>query len=346
MYRNSPMYRRKTKQTATASTRIDRGLLGIVCFALCMLFLTASASNCQEPEATAEVAEITTQETAATKTPQAEEVSETRIPIQVERHLVFREFDDGTELKADLFRPAAQAPQDGYPLVLMIHGGGWSTGDKWNLSDHGRELAQAGFVAVSVNYRLAPRFKIGKQLEDCTAAANWAVNQAKTWGADPDRFGLWGYSAGAHLASLVALHASRVKPGKNVQQETLDNEGPRPAVRAVVAGGIPADFSFVPEKSPFLAPVFGGSRYKLPEVYEQFTPLAQVHDKAPPFFLFHGESDFLVPFKLSLRMDNALKDAGVSSKHMKIKNKGHMLTFLDQSARRAAIEFLKAHLTQ
>ncbi|MFK7736102.1 MAG: alpha/beta hydrolase fold domain-containing protein [Pirellulaceae bacterium] len=313
--------------------------------ASCMLFSIASAAFTQEnTESTTagSKAKVGNQQLAGTD---SEKIPESRIPIQVERHLVFREFKDGTSLKADLFRPTAEAPPDGFPLVLMIHGGAWSGGDKWDLLDHGRELAQAGFVAVAINYRLAPKVKIGKQLEDCNAAARWAISQAKEWKANPDRFGLWGYSAGAHLASLLALRTSRNAVTKELSQDTLKTEA-RTSVRAVVAGGIPADFSFVPEKSPFLAHVFGGSRFKLPKIYEEFSPLAQVHGKAPPFFLFHGDSDFLVPYKLSLKMSDALNDAGVSCKHMKIANKGHMLTFLDRSARRAAIGFLRANLTQ
>lgn len=250
--------------------------------------------------------------------------SELNIPIESQRNVVFREVGR-TKIKADLFRPRDDKT---YPLVMMVHGGGWTAGDKWDLLDHGRELAQAGFVAVSINYRLSPKVKIDAQVDDCRYAMKWAVENSKAWNADAQRFGLWGYSAGAHLISMLALRP----------------EDGEPKILAAVAGGAPCEFSFVPEKSVMLAHVMGGSRSAKPEMYDLFSPLNFASKQSPPFFLFHGTTDFLVPRSSSKMLFETLQELKVESEYYDVEGKGHLLTFLDRKARRRAIEFLQKHL--
>lgn len=245
--------------------------------------------------------------------------------IQSERNLVYRTVDEEA-IKADLFRPRDEGK---YPLVVMIHGGAWSAGDKWDLIDHARELAQAGFVVVSINYRLAPKVQIDAQIDDCVAAIQWATSQAEQWNADAQQLGLWGYSAGGHLASLLALRTD------------LD----LPPISAVVAGGAVCDFEFIPEDNRVIAHVMGGSRAEVPEVYQRVTPMEFASKSAPPFFLFHGATDFLVPTESSVRLHDRLRELGRESTHLVVEGKGHLWTFLDIDARRQAVEFLSKHLT-
>lgn len=248
------------------------------------------------------------------------------VPIRMESNLVYREID-GVQVRADLFRPANSLR---LPLVVMVHGGAWSAGDKWELRDHAREMAQAGFVAVSINYRLAPLVKIEQQLDDCRHALRWAASMAEEWNADDETIGLWGYSAGAHLVSLMALNPAAEDP----------------AIRAVVAGGSPCDFSFVPAQSNVLAHVLGGSRAEIPEVYEEFSPLSYVDRTAPAFFLFHGDKDLLVPQVCSQRMFEAMEAQENEAEFLSVEGKGHLLSFLDLKARRQAVEFLQKHLSK
>jgi acetyl esterase/lipase len=282
---------------------------------------------------------------------QAEEphLADIQQPIVSERNLLIREVGE-VSLYADMFRPDDEAK---HPLVMMIHGGAWSAGDKWELIDHARELAQAGFVAVSINYRLAPKFKIQAQVEDCRYALNWAVQHADEWSADTDRLGLWGYSAGAHLAALLALNPRAGLPSKNeTDEEQADDQpggldgwtGNLPKVRAVVAGGAPCEFSFIGKRSPFLIPVMGGTRAAVPDVYREMSPVEYVTENAPPFFLFHGKADILVPPSSSQALYDALSRVGVEVEYYSIPRRGHWLTFIDNRARRRAVEFLSKHL--
>lgn len=245
-------------------------------------------------------------------------------PIKADKNVVFREVE-GTKLRADIFRPESPGP---HPLVLMIHGGAWSAGDKWDLRDHARELAQAGYVAVAINYRLAPRVMLDKQLDDCRYALAWARENCDSWDADATRVAVWGYSAGAHLGSLVAL------------QSTKEHAW----IRAVVAGGAPCEFSFIRPNSQVLKYVIGGSRITHPEAYSQASPINHVHSKAPPFFFFHGTTDALVPMSSSRAMSDKLLENSVQAEYHVVEKRGHLLTFLDFEARRKAIEFLDSTL--
>lgn len=242
-------------------------------------------------------------------------------PIRAERNLVF--LSDGPQsVSADLYRPDDEAV---YPLVIMIHGGGWSAGDKWNLQDHARELAQAGFVALSINYRMAPKHKMPDQISDCRAALRWAAGQATEWNADADRLCLWGYSAGGHLAAWMA---TAVQTGE-------------PNITAVVAGGAPCDFEFIPVDSIALVHVMGGTRADEPDAYANASPLQHANPDAPPFFFFHGEADLIVPASSSRKLHERLLELRVPSEYYLVKGRGHLLTFIDREARRRAIDFLR-----
>ncbi len=108
----------------------------------------------------------------------------------------------------------------------MIHGGAWSAGDKWNMRDHARQLAQAGYVAISINYRLAPQFKYPAQIDDCRAGLRWVHQVADQYKIDTSRLAVYGYSAGGHLAALLA---------------TDPLEG-LPRIKVAILGGAPCDF--------------------------------------------------------------------------------------------------------
>ncbi len=247
-------------------------------------------------------------------------------PYRSVRDAVYRRVD-GEKVMADIFRPANE---EVCPVVLMIHGGAWSSGDKWHLHDHARELAQEGYVAISINYRLAPLHKITEQIDDCRAALDWIGKVAEKYKIDTKRVAVWGYSAGAHLACMLAT-------------QPATNSLP---IKAVVAGGAPCDFQIIPEESSVLSLVMGGSRKELPQLYHDVSPLNFANEKCPPTMFFHGSSDLIVAPATSRRMYDALKNYGVETEYVTIEDKGHLTTFLDSTARRKAIEFLNKHLAR
>jgi len=122
----------------------------------------------------------------------------------------------------DVFRPAGDAPA---PVVLFLHGGGWTIGDKNFFGLYrgvGRWFARQGYVAVLANYRLSPQVRHPEHARDVARAFAWVRKHAKEYGGDPDRVVLAGHSAGGHLATLIASAPDYLA------------EADRPAVKAVV----------------------------------------------------------------------------------------------------------------
>ena len=112
--------------------------------------------------------------------------------------------------KADLYLPAKRAAGVRSPAVLIIHGGGWSTGDKGREREFniGTTLALHGYVGLSINYALSKKGKVvtwPQNLHDCKTAVRWLRKNADRLHLDPDRIGVIGGSAGGHLASMVAV---------------------------------------------------------------------------------------------------------------------------------------------
>ena len=90
------------------------------------------------------------------------------------------------------------------PLLLFVHGGGWSIGDKrTGAGVKAAHFTQGGWAFASANYRLVPQATVEQQAADIAAAIAWARANAAAHGLDPDRIVLMGHSAGAHLVALV-----------------------------------------------------------------------------------------------------------------------------------------------
>lgn len=161
------------------------------------------------------------------------------------------------------------APRDGWPAVLLIHGGGWIEGDLADFESLGPLFARRGIVAAAMNYRLGPDHRWPAMLDDAHAA----LDRLRGAQIDPERVAVWGHSAGGHLALLLAM------------QRPQD-------VRCCVALGAPSE----------LTRLHGDPRggATLPLVFDEdqlgpASPLAQRPARLPPTLLVHGEADAVVP---------------------------------------------------
>ena len=120
--------------------------------------------------------------------------------IRIVRDVPYARQAAGT-LQADIYLPAHDGP---HPSVLVVHGGAWMAGNKSHAAWHARRLAQAGYAAVAIDYRLAPTYPFPAQLEDCRAALAW-IGQQQTLCFDSSRVAAFGYSAGWHLVCFLAM---------------------------------------------------------------------------------------------------------------------------------------------
>jgi len=99
-------------------------------------------------------------------------------------------------------------PEDGEtarPAVMFVHGGGWRIGSRDHHVDHARRLAESGYAAISIDYRLTPDGVYPRSIQDSMCALAFVRSRAGEWGIDPDRIAVMGYSAGGHLVSLLGV---------------------------------------------------------------------------------------------------------------------------------------------
>lgn len=225
------------------------------------------------------------------------------LPLPIRHHDVERVRDlvyhrEGRlSLRLDVYRPRTR-PADfaRAPVLLFVHGGAWVIGNK---EAQGLQLlhrlAALGWVGVNINYRLSPRATFPDHLVDVKRALRWVREHVAEYGGDPSFVLLSGGSAGGHLASLAALTA-----GERAYQPGFEE------VDTQVAGCIPfyGVFDLVDRHGSYRNPgmrnlvsrlVMKSRPEEAPEAWERASPIAQVHEDAPPFLVVHGERDTLVP---------------------------------------------------
>jgi acetyl esterase/lipase len=136
----------------------------------------------------------------------------------------------GTGLALDLYLPEKQTAQT--PVIVFLHGGGWSGGTTTTGPDFRRFFAQDGFAMASIEYRLTPSVTFPSNAEDVRTAIRWLRTNADRYGLNPRKIGLWGTSAGGHLAAIAGLSPAGMFEGEgNLDQSSevqcvLDAYGP------------------------------------------------------------------------------------------------------------------------
>jgi acetyl esterase/lipase len=227
------------------------------------------------------------------------------------------------------------------PLVLFIHGGGWNSGHTRhsgalaNFPQALAKLASEGFVVASLEYRLTNEAAFPAQLQDARAAIRFLKANSAKYGIDPSRTGVWGGSAGGHLAALAALTC-----GENRFDPAPAAPGSECVQAAVVWYG-PFDFATMLARAP------GGDdamnallRCKPAECTKaqvaDASPAAHLDARDPPFLLIHGESDAVVPVAQSRDAEKAFKAVGVPVESIYFPGAGHSFVAATPEATRAA----------
>jgi acetyl esterase/lipase len=253
----------------------------------------------------------------------------------VERNVVFTPRGWPQPLAADVYTPQGEGP---FPAVLLVHGGGWRRRDRSDMTSLSERFAARGFVAMNTSYRFAPEYRFPAQLADLRQALRWLQANAARHRLDPSRIGALGYSAGAHLVTLLAT----VSPGDDLDV-SLGGEALRP--RAVVGGGTPTDLRKF--KGGRLVPEFLGATFEEnPSLFALASPIVHVTSDDPPMFLYHGGWDALVPPSHAIDLKHALDTAGVRSELHVLRGLGHMTTFaLTRAVHEHAIAFLERELS-
>ena len=244
---------------------------------------------------------------------QAKSKPSVAIPEGVTPHLDLTYARYGTrKMLADIFVPPGNGP---HPAAVILHGGGWHSGDKMKFRAMGLELARRGYVTMAVAYRLSGEAKFPANIQDCHAAIRYLRAHASDYKVDPDKIGVVGGSAGAHLAGLLATTS-------NVSETHGDggNPGVSSAVQAAVvmsgpmqiATGNVAERSLIPDNpKPNAIWLFGGNVKELPAVYALADAHEHIDKNSPPIlFQYGGKED---PSKIDPSMEK-LRKHGIPTK--------------------------------
>lgn len=230
----------------------------------------------------------------------------------------------GERLAMDVAWPNTPGPK---PLVVMIHGGGWSVGHRHQVADEVKMMVARGYAAATVSYRLAgpgPKHPFPAAAQDVRCAVRFLLARAADYNIDPKRVALLGLSAGGHLAALTGATGSDPR---------LD--GPCPSgkapikVRGVVALYPPLDLrasvfeQWTDEVKGIVTNFLGAPPAKVPAAAALASPMTHVKAGLPPFLLVHSKLDTMVPISHSRRFKAALDRAGVPVLLVEVTGVGH-----------------------
>ncbi|MFC4001041.1 alpha/beta hydrolase fold domain-containing protein [Prauserella oleivorans] len=203
----------------------------------------------------------------------------------------------GRRYLLDVYRP--REPVSGRPVLLQVHGGAWITGNKDQqgipLMQH---MAQRGWVCVAINYPLSPSARWPQHIVAAKRALGWIRDNIDNYGGDPSFLAATGGSAGGHLAALLALTPNdpALQPGFTDVDTSVQACVPHYGVYDF-AGTSGSRASAARMRHLLARFVVGKDPAEALDDYIAASPLDRINDKAPPFFVIHGERDSLVPVR-------------------------------------------------
>ncbi len=230
------------------------------------------------------------------------------------------------DLKLDLYVPEVSSETDhARPLIIWIHGGGWQGGDKERCP--AASFVAHGFVVASIQYRLTDVAHWPAQIYDCKAAVRFLRASAGRFDIDADRIGVWGASAGGHLAAMLG------ETNGDVDKEGAvgDNLKTSSSVQAVCNWFGPTDLVKLAEgvkESPdgvpgLLTKFVNGPLAEKQDVLKDASPLTHVSKDDAPMYIMHGTDDTLVPLEQSTMLKEAFEKAGVKVALDVLPDSGH-----------------------
>jgi acetyl esterase/lipase len=229
----------------------------------------------------------------------------------------------GESLQLDIYRPKAATAKK-LPVVVWIYGGSWKEGSK--------DFCPIAFMAaqqlaiVSLNYRLDNVAPFPAQIYDCKGAVRWLRANAGKYDLDADHIGIFGASAGGHLALLLATTAANPK----LEGDVGGNLDFSSRVQCVCAFYPPTDLNRLvsdpqtrADANGDVAKLLGGAVAQNVDRAVAASPLTYVDKNCAPVFLMHGGADQLVPPGQSQIFYDALVQAGVDARLEIIPHQGH-----------------------
>jgi acetyl esterase/lipase len=238
--------------------------------------------------------------------------------------------------KMDLYFPEDASPGQKFPGIVIIHGGGWTSGDKGAKRDReiGNYLSEHGYVCIAINYSLAdktPTFPLN--IMQCKAAVRYLRVNAARLKIDPTHIGVIGGSAGGHLALMVGYTGDEAffrLPGyyENISdrvQAVVDMYGITDLLTREICDSTGKPTGVLNDGSS--VKYVGSSRKEGNAFWENASPVNHVSEDDPPTLIMHGLKDATVDWKQSVELDSLLSKYSLPHALMLVENAGHTFTF-------------------
>ncbi|MGD0220873.1 MAG: alpha/beta hydrolase [Terriglobia bacterium] len=238
--------------------------------------------------------------------------------FKVTNNIVYKKAN-GYDCKLDVITPGERSIVR--PTLICIHGGGFVAGDKEEASLVGLPYLAKGMNFVNVEYRRAPISLAPAAVEDCRCALRWIYEHASEYGFDVNRLVLRGASAGGHLVLMTGL----VTREAGFDNECIDDGIPDPKVAAIINLFGPTDLSALLNAQPpkWYVLRWFGSVPNQAELARQLSPVTYVHKGITPIITIHGDSDQSVPYDQAIRLEEALRRAGVPHQLYTVRGGAH-----------------------
>jgi len=208
--------------------------------------------------------------------------------IIIDSNLVYVEYGK-RKLRLDIFYPKDKSQK--YPAVILVHGGGWQSGDKSQQFPMAQEIASAGFVTVAVEYRLSPEAKYPAAIVDLKSAVRWLRANGYKYSVDTNKIAALGCSSGGHLVSMLGVTSRNPKFDGNGSALEFSS-----AVQAVIDIDGILDFTDPAEsgkdqdpEKPSVGKLWLDYTYKEnPEIWREASPINYVNENSPPFLFINS----------------------------------------------------------
>lgn len=222
-------------------------------------------------------------------------------------------YGGNAQQRMDVYLPANRSSTT-TKVIIMIHGGGWNTGDKSDFNEYVDSLKkrEPAYAIFNLNYRLAKTPNLfPAQEQDIKAAVEFIYNKRSEY-LISDKFVLIGASAGAHLALLQGYkHSTQVKP-----KAIIDFFGPTDLIELY---NNPSN----PLVQPLLVAVTGVNPSLNNSLYFQSSPINFISSQSPPTMILHGGTDIIVPLSQSDLLNGRLISVGVTHQYISYPAEGH-----------------------
>lgn len=233
-------------------------------------------------------------------------------------------------LQLDLYLPKNKLQQN-RPAIIFVHGGGWRAGYRTNFTPFAIAMAERGYVAATISYRLSGEAQYPAAIYDVKAAIRWLRKKAKKYGVNPNQIAISGGSAGGQIASLTGVTNGLEKFDPQFSQSSISSD-----VQAIVNIDGLSDFTAEaarvheddPRKNPSAAGAWFGGRYsEKTDLWYEASPIFYVAKNTPPIlFLISAQERFSVGHK---EMIEKMKPYGIPYKVVQIPDSPHSFWLFD-----------------